>query len=1168
MQAQPVTLDDKYELESGRIFVSGVQALVRLPMMQRARDKAAGLNTAAFISGYRGSPLGGYDLNLWRAQRFLDRNHIKFQPGVNEDLAATAIWGSQQTMLFSDAKYDGVVGIWYGKGPGVDRSGDALKHGSLAGSAKHGGVICLAGDDHGCKSSTLPHQSEQAFVHYMIPVLNPATVDDYLGLGLYGIAMSRFSGCWIAFKSISESVETTSSVLLDPLASDIVIPEEFPLPEGGLNIRYNDDRFDQERRHIDVRLPAAQAFVRANRLDRIELDAKDARFGIAAPGKAYLDVREALELLGIDEVRAAEIGIRVYKVALSWPLEPEGAAEFAEGLEEILVVEEKRGFVEEQLKSVLFNRAGAARRIVGKHDDTGRPLLPSHYVMNPTMVARAILSRLSQFTDVRDMEAKLAVAEALDREATSDAPALVRSAFFCSGCPHNTSTRVPEGSQAMAGIGCHAIAKSIPDRNTELITHMGAEGAHWTGRAPFTERDHVFQNLGDGTYFHSGLLAIRQAVASGANITYKILFNDAVAMTGGQPVGGQLTADRIARQVAAEGVERVVVVTDEPEKYGSWIEWPKGTRIYHRDDLDRVQRELREIKGCTALVYDQTCAAEKRRRRKRGTFPDPDKRAFINDLVCEGCGDCSVASNCISVQPLETKLGRKRRIDQSNCNKDFSCVKGFCPSFVTVHGAELRKAQTPVLGDADAVGPLLNALPRPALPQANHAYGILVTGIGGTGVVTIGALLGMAAHIEGKAVTVMDDTGMAQKNGAVASHIRIASSEEAIHSSRLPTASTDLLLGCDIVEAASAGSMARCSSDRTRSVINSKVVPPAAFVIDWNVDLDDRRMVKRIEERSRENGADFVDASALATALLGNSISANPFLMGYAWQKGLLPLERESIEQAIELNGVAVEANLGAFNWGRIAAHDMDAVEEVVKPLVGETDDVTENTLDNIVADRAEYLTGYQNEAYAARYRALVATVRDTELAVTPGTDRLSRAVARNYFKLLSYKDEYEVARLYSNGEFTERLERQFQGDYELRFHLAPPLIARRDPETGHLKKREYGPWVMKIFPVLSGLKGLRGTAFDIFGWTEERRRERVLITEYEAMVMHLLAHLTEANHHVAVQCAEVPEMIRGFGHVKLASIDAAKAKEAELVTMFDAPPPAADDLPRAQAAD
>ncbi|MBT6272855.1 MAG: indolepyruvate ferredoxin oxidoreductase family protein, partial [Chromatiales bacterium] len=821
------------------------------------------------------------------------------------------------------------------------------------------------------------------------------------------------------------------------------------------------------------------------------------------------------------EAAAAKLGLRIYKIGLSWPLESRRALEFASGLDEVLVVEEKRGFVEEQLKSILFNHEGVARRIVGKHDEHGKALLPSHYVINPTIVARAIVERLRGYTDVAEFDARVSAAEAMDKQAASSAGPMARSAFFCSGCPHNSSTRVPEGSMALAGIGCHAIAKSIPGRNTQLITHMGAEGANWTGRAPFTEMKHVFQNLGDGTYFHSGAMAIRQAVASGANITYKILFNDAVAMTGGQPFDGQLSPDKIARQVAAEGAVRVVVVTDEPHKYATGTQWPPGTQIHHRDDLDKVQRELREVQGCSVLIYDQTCAAEKRRRRKRGALAEPDKRAFINELVCEGCGDCSVQSNCISVQPLETEFGRKRRIDQSNCNKDFSCVKGFCPSFVTVHGGEVRRAQTKS-ASTQASTELLENIPEPELPTTATAYGMLVTGIGGTGVVTIGALLGMAAHLEGKAVTVMDDTGMAQKNGAVASHIRIADQAVQLHSSRMPTGSADLVLGCDLVESTSTGTLARCTAGRTQAVVNSKLVPTAAFVLDWNVNLDARRMVKRIEEAT--NGrAHFIDASDWATALSGNSIAANPFLMGYAWQKGLIPLSRESIHQAIELNAVAVDTNLEAFEWGRAAAHDHEAVAAVVRPLLGDkSDEKFADSLGGIIEIRAKFLERYQNRAYADRYRKLVDTVKDVESSLQG--DELSRAVARMYFKLMSYKDEYEVARLYSDGQFKKNLERQFSGDYSLTFHMAPPLFAKRDPQTGHLKKKEYGPRMMRAFSMLAGMKVLRGGIFDIFGKTEERRMERALIGEYEDLIGEVLRTLDSSNQALAIELASLPE--------------------------------------------
>ena len=772
MALMEVGLDDKYRLDAKRIFLSGTQALVRLPMLQRERDRAAGLNTAGFISGYRGSPLGMYDHALWRAKTFLKQHDIEFAPGLNEDLAATAVWGSQQVGMFPGAKVDGVFGIWYGKGPGVDRSMDALKHANSAGTSPNGGVIALAGDDHGCQSSTLAHQSEQVFAAALMPVVNPATLQDYLDLGILGFALSRYSSCWVGFKAISETVESSASIVSDPDRIKIIMPDDFEMPPGGLSIRWPDAPLEQERRLHGPKMQAVAAFTRANRFDRIVLDSKPARLGIMATGKAYLDLRQALADLGISDAEAQALGLRIYKVALTWPLEESGARAFAEGLQDVLVVEEKRGFIEDQLLRILYNVDASKRpSVVGKRDESGAPLLPSEGELTPTMVAAAVVARLRKLGHRSPaLEQRLAKLEAFDRPAEGiGAAKLQRTPYFCSGCPHNTSTKIPEGSRAMAGIGCHGMALSVPNRRTQTISHMGAEGVTWIGQAPFTSEPHVFQNFGDGTYTHSGLLAIRAAAAAGVNITYKILYNDAVAMTGGQPAEGGLTVSQIAHQVSAEGAKRLVIVSDDPEKYPSNY-FPSGATVHHRRELDAVQRELREVKGLTVLIYDQTCAAEKRRRRKRGLYPDPPKRVFINERVCEGCGDCSAVSNCVSVQPLETEFGRKRRIDQSNCNKDFSCIEGFCPSFVTVHGGKLRKA------DRTAADPsaLFADLPLPATPALDGAYNILVTGIGGTGVITIGALLGMAAHVEGKACSTLDFTGLSQKNGAVMSHVRIA----------------------------------------------------------------------------------------------------------------------------------------------------------------------------------------------------------------------------------------------------------------------------------------------------------------------------------------------------------------------------------------------------------
>ena len=1159
-----VSLEDKYTLDSGRVYITGVQALVRLPMMQRRRDLAADLDTAGYISGYRGSPLGGLDNALVQARPLLEEHHVRFHPGLNEDLAATAVWGSQHTEIFPGAKYDGVFAIWYGKGPGVDRSGDVLKHGNFAGAGRRGGVLCIAGDDHGAKSSSMPHQSEQAFVAALMPVLNPSSVQEYLDLGLFGFAASRFSGCWMGFKAVSDTVESSASVLVDPHRLRFTEPTDFELPEGGLNIDVEYQPIPYEQRLLEQKLPAVLAFARANPVDRVVIAAPRPRIGIVTAGKAYLDLRQALDDLGIDEETAAEMGLSVLKLALTWPIEPEGVIRFAAGLDELIVVEEKRGFIEDQLTRLFYNRKDAPVRIVGKRDESGRPLIPERGELSAAIVARALAARLRRpgAPGAEDEELgrrlvqRLARVDQIAELAGKAASILSRSPYFCSGCPHNTSTRVPDGSRAMAGIGCHGMAMFHPGRRTYYATHMGGEGVNWIGHAPFTTENHLFANLGDGTYDHSGTLAVRAAVAAGVNITYKILYNDAVAMTGGQPLGGEVRVDAIAHQMVAEGAEKVVVVSDEPEKYPAGY-LPRGVPAHHRDDLDRVQRELRDTPGVTVLVYDQTCAAEKRRRRKRGLMADPPKRAFINHLVCEGCGDCSAASNCVSVQPLETRLGRKRRIDQSNCNKDFSCVKGFCPSFVTVHGGEVRKAAGPGAGAGGSGAPDPFAdLPEPRVPGCVEPYGILVTGIGGTGVITIGALLGMAAHVEGKGITVLDSTGLSQKNGAVASHVRIAERAEDLHATRIGAGAVRLLLGCDMVTAAAPETLATIDQGSSRAVVNGDVTPPAAFVIDNTIDLGSRLMARQIQDIAGREMVDFVEATRLATALRGDSIATNLFMVGFAYQKGLVPLAAESIEAAIRLNAVAVEANRQAFGWGRLAAHDPARVWKIAQPLMvakAEEDDDAPETLDGIAEHRAAFLREYQDEAWAQDYRRIVERVRAAETARAPGREGLAEAVARNLFRLMSYKDEYEVARLYTSGEFEAGLRRQFEGDYRLRFHLAPPLFARRDPETGELRKREYGPWMFGAFRVLARMRRLRGTRLDLFGRTAERRMERRLIEEYRETVVEILDRLAPANHEAAVALASVPESIKGFGHVKERSVEAAKRRAARLAEEFRA---------------
>jgi indolepyruvate ferredoxin oxidoreductase len=1157
MSLAAVSLDDKYTLPSGRVYLSGIQALVRLPMLQHERDAAAGLKTGGFISGYRGSPLGVYDSALWQARGFLQKHNIHFQPGINEDLAATSVWGSQQVTLSPGATVDGVFALWYGKGPGVDRSTDALKHGNSAGSSTHGGVIAIAGDDHGCQSSTLAHQSEQIFQAAMIPILNPATVQEYLDFGLYGFALSRFSGCWVGFKAVAETVESSASVSIDPDRVEIVLPQDFEMPPGGLNLRSTDPALEQERRLHGPKMAAVAAFVRANGIDRLEIAPPEARFGIITTGKAYLDVRQALNDLGLGPAAATALGIRLYKVGLTWPLEASGARRFAEGLKDVLVVEEKRGFIEDQLLRILYN-VDASRRpsVVGKEDESGAPLLPSAGELTPTMVARAIVARLRRLGAASPQLAQR-LARLESSEAMLDVPPTKtqRTPFFCSGCPHNTSTRVPDGSRAIAGIGCHALASYIPARRTGTITHMGGEGANWIGQAPFTTEKHVFQNLGDGTYSHSGLLAIRAAATAGVNITYKILYNDAVAMTGGQPVEGQLTVPQITRQVASEGAKRIVVVTDEPNKYPADAGFAPGVEIRHRDLLDRVQRSLRETPGLSVLVYDQTCAAEKRRRRKRGQLEDPPRRVFINEMVCEGCGDCSEQSNCVSVKPVETAFGRKRVIDQSNCNKDFSCLKGFCPSFVTVHGGSPRKLGR--LPAAIAGDDPLAALPPPPVPVLGEPYGILITGIGGTGVITLGALLGMAAHLEGKGCTVLDFTGLSQKNGAVMSHVRLAPRPEDLHAIRIPAGGADLLLGCDMVVAASPAALSRVENGVARAVINSHLAPTAAFVLNPDVDFEMLTMQRVLRAAAGDGGVEFIDGTGLATALMGDSIATNLFMLGYAFQKGLVPLRLTAIERAIELNGVAVESAKRSFGWGRLAAHDRGRIEVLVWANLRPEAPAAE-TLAALVDRRAAFLTEYQDADYAQRYRAVVEQIETAERTRARGRTGLAQAVARGLFKLMAYKDEYEVARLYTNGRFLERLHQQFEGKLRLEFHLAPPLLAPRHPETGEPTKLSYGPWMFRVMKLLARLRRLRGTAFDPFGRTVERRRERQLIKDYETVVGELAGALTLDNHGLAVEIAQLPETIRGFGHVKERNLRSASERQAALLAAFRNPASAA----------
>ena len=1144
-----VSLDDKYRLDRGRVFLTGVQALARLPMLQRQRDAAAGLNTAGYVSGYRGSPLAGLDTALRDAGRFLRLHDITSHPGINEDLAATAIWGTQQLHLFPQPKRDGIFAMWYGKGPGVDRCGDVFKQANYAGSSKYGGVLLIAGDDHGARSSSLAHQSEHIFSACAIPVLAPAGVQEYLDLGLHGWAMSRYSGCWVALKTTSDTVESSATVEVDTRRVQIAVPADFVLPPDGLHLRWPDPPLAQEHRMQEFKIYAALAYARANRLNHLVFDSPRPRLGIISCGKAYLDVLQALDDLGIDQGRAADIGLRLYKVGMPWPLEASGVRHFAEGLEEILVVEEKRQIIEYQLKEQLYNwREGVRPRVVGKFDDSGEwpaphgPwLLPPTAELTPSIVARAIAARISRFHTSEKIQQRLAFLDAKEAALARPRPAVLRTPYFCSGCPHNQSTRVPEGSAALGGVGCHLMAVWM-GRNTVTISHMGGEGVAWLGAAGESGTAHVFANMGDGTYYHSGLLAIRAAVASDVNITYKILYNDAVAMTGGQPVDGPISVPQVARQLSAEGVRRIIVLAEDPDHYPGDAGFPPGTEIRSREDLDPVQLELRQTPGVTALIYDQTCAAEKRRRRKRGNYPDPATRVFINEMVCEGCGDCSAKSNCLSVVPAETEYGRKRAIDQSSCNKDYSCVSGFCPSFVTVEGGSLRRGKG-IAGDAaDFAG-----LPEPALPQLSAPYSLLIAGVGGTGVVTIGAVIGMAAHLEGKGVSLLDMTGLAQKGGAVMSHVRLADRQDKLSAVRIATGEADTVLGCDILVAVSDEALAKTQAGFTQAIVNTGRTITGDFVRDPDHPFPLAALEQQLRDAVGERAADFVDATHLASVLSGNALMTNMFLLGYAYQKGRVPVSSAALERAIELNAVAVEANKQAFHWGRRAAFDPEGIDKLVRahePVLPQHR--LSRDLDETVARRRDYLTAYQDRAYARRYTALVERSRRVEQALRPDSAVLTEAVARSYFKLLAYKDEYEVARLYTDREFTQALNSAFEGAFTLRFHLAIPALSRT--RSGEPKKRRYGPWLMHAFRLLAPLKFLRGTPLDIFGYGAERRFERQLITEYEATLDALLGTIGPDTLVLAAEIARLPETIRGYGPVKQRSVAAARKRQAELM--------------------
>ena len=1156
-------LADNLSAHAGTVFLTGTQALIRLPLMQHARDAAAGLATQGFISGYRGSPLGMVDQQAWKAAKLLDAAGVKFLPAINEELGATAVLGTQRVESDPERTADGVYAMWYGKGPGVDRAGDALKHGNAYGSSPHGGVLVIAGDDHGCVSSSMPHQSDAAMQSWHMPVVAPANVAEYLEFGLYGWALSRFSGNWVGLTALSEVVESGSTVDLDETNARVAawktgaaveVETGFVRPADGLHYRWPDLPSLTIEARLHAKLDAVRAFAKVNTIDREVVVSAAATVGIVTCGKAHFDLLEVFRRLDISLAALAAAGVRLYKVGLAYPLETTRLDAFAAGLGEILVIEEKAGLVEQQLRDLFYNRA-VRPRIVGKRDAAGKPLVSALGELRPSRLIEIVAGWLAASFPQLDRRA-LVVDFTVPSLLSNEGDSVKRVPYFCAGCPHNTSTRVPEGSRAQAGIGCHFMA-SWMDRDTAGLIQMGGEGVDWVSHSQFTKVPHVFQNLGDGTYYHSGYLAVRQAIAAKTNITYKILFNDAVAMTGGQPVDGTISVDGIARQVEAEGATKVVVLSDDIAKYTAVHDrFPKGTEFHDRAELDAVQRRLREMKGVTILIYEQTCAAELRRRRKKGELVAPARRLIINDRVCEGCGDCSVQSNCVAVVPLETGLGRKRKIDQSSCNKDYSCAKGFCPSFVGVVGGRLRKRAGALAGAGAArFDALVAALPRPPAHRWSGPYDLLVTGVGGTGVVTVGALIAMAAHLEAHSASVLDFMGFAQKGGSVLSFVRLAQDAAALNQVRIDAQQADAVLACDVVVAASADALQTVRRGRTRVLANTHEIPVAESLSNPDANLRVDALVEKIEFAAGEAQVETMDAQTLAEDFLGDSIVANIIAMGYAWQRGLVPVGLEAMLRAIELNGVAVENNKRAFSLGRLAAADPAATRE----LLHEPDpkSLHAETLDELVDRSAAFLSAYQSARYAERYRARVATVRDREQAVLGAAAplTLTRAVAEHLRKLMAYKDEYEVARLYTDGEFAAKLREQFEGDdVRLEFYMAPPALVKPRHGIGARGSRKvrFGPWLLPVLRVLARGKALRGTAFDPFGRTEERRLERRLIVEYDTRIDELLVGLSADRLAAAVAIANVPAQIRGYGHVKLASLAIARARERELLSRFD----------------
>ncbi|EFF77375.1 indolepyruvate ferredoxin oxidoreductase family protein [Achromobacter piechaudii] len=1143
-------LADNLTRESGRIFLTGTQALVRIMLTQARVDRERGLNTAGFVSGYRGSPLGGVDMAMWKSKKALDANKISFLPGINEDMAATAVMGTQQAGVRDDRNVDGVFAMWYGKGPGVDRAGDALHHGNAAGASRSGGVLVVVGDDHTAVSSSIPHASEASLIGWQMPIVHPTSIDEYETFALWGWALSRYAGTWVAFKAVSETIESGHSFTPAPV-QHYDMPADPDMPPESLEYSARDFLSLAVETRMNLRMKAVAAFARRHSIDRLTCPAPKATVGIVTVGKAHLDTMEALSRLGVDTV-TANAPVRIYKPGLTWPLDAERLMEFARGLSHILVIEEKGAVVESQIKDLLFNLPERPS-VIGKKGFDGETLVPSAGQLRPSLLAAPLAAWLSRSAGL-PLGADLAAFEC-QSALSNDADGMRRRPYFCSGCPHSTSTKVPEGSQALSGVGCHYMAAWM-DRDTGGLTQMGGEGVDWIGLSRYTKMPHIFQNMGEGTYYHSGYLAIRQAVAARANITYKILFNDAVAMTGGQPVDGPISVPQICQQLRGENVARIVVTSDEPEKYQG-VDLGPNIKVHHRRELDAVQRELREIAGVTVLIHDQTCAAEKRRRRKKNQFPDPARRMLINSAVCEGCGDCGVQSNCLSVVPLETPYGRKRAVDQSSCNKDYSCVEGFCPSFVSVMGGKPRKSAAPKT-DQEHLQRLIEQLPQPGTPSLDRPYRLLVAGMGGTGVITIGAIVSMAAHLEGLSAAVLDLTGLAQKGGTVVSHIRLAPAGAPAGPVRLDWQQADAAILCDPVASVAPDSLGALRRGHTQVTVNTYVAPVSEFTRNPDAAMRPEALLAKIRHAAGDANTAAIDAHEAALALFGDSILSNMFMLGYAWQRGGVPLSQAAINRAIELNGVAVAANRAAFDSGRLAAHQPDALDSALRPRAQVVQLHVPESFDRAVSRRVADLTAYQDARYARTYQDVVEAVaaRERELAPEAKTPRLAMAVARGLFKLMAYKDEYEVARLYTGEAFQAQLKGQFEGDYSLRFHMAPPIFARKDPRTGVPRKMTLGPRTMSALKLLTRLKGLRGTWFDPFGHTAERKMERALVAEYRQTIDQLLVGLTRDNIAQAATIAGLAETIRGYGHVKAASVEKYRTQLGRLMQSYMAPAP------------